>query len=899
MSETSELHAVQGCTSDRTADVIFVHGLDGHPHETWRRPGLSWPDVLAAEFNHVGVWSLGYPASKSEWTGSAMPLADRATNILTLLAAHGIGERPVIFIVHSLGGLLVKQMMRHAEELKQPAWMAISRATKGIVFLATPNSGSRLANWLNFWSSFRPSAAAKDLELNDSRLRELNIWFRTNLHTFGCRLLVFCEKLPMGPVIVVDESSADPGIPGVIPIPLDEDHASICKPKSRSSLQLLTVHRFVRELLPSASVASSPRQFKEPAQASYLANIGVWKPNEINALAWSPCSRYLAAASDDCSVRVWRAEPSDLLLTIEAHSDAVKCISWSPDGKKIASCSVDGAVKVWRFPEGALEDEWPGSDDWARSVDWSGDGEVLACGYANGVIRLFNPKERKEALRFTAHEGRIRGVAFAPGGNWFATAATDGYVKIWDIRSGIMISQIDVAETVAPQDRGRAQILCVACSPSSAEYIGVGLISGQFVLIDTLTWKVMRVERVCRDSILSLAWAPDGKEVVVGSADRTVTHIVMAELGKRSLLQDLWKSSMFWSGSEKSKAPHLGSVRAVAWSRRGTIASGSTDQSIRTYSEQGYKELRPHLLQFRCAALSPDGRYLAAGSIGRQVVLTELACGLRKWSFEGTSEVIASTSEGKDERLIEKRREGLDEYIRCIAWSPDGEYLALGGDDRTVRVLKAATGLVDEPVLADQHDEPIRCVAWSPQGNRIISCSGSVVVIWDRDSGKSIKRRGHRGNVLAAAWEPSGSRFATAAEDCTVRLWANGESSFFAETSTETSVLSWSPDGKFILCSGSKGVVTVWDAAYGRQVAEIRLAGGARTIAWSIDGEICAIGVNTGAVVLVQAQRWHVIGERQSLPPTHRSLCLAFSVQPLHPNSTLLSEVKLSLSRFE
>ena len=898
MSGASELIAIQGCSAERAADVIFVHGLDGHPLETWRQPGLFWPEVLAAEFNHVGVWSLGYPASKSEWTGSAMPLADRATNVLTLLAAHGIGERPLIFIVHSLGGLLVKQMMRHAEEFKQPAWLAISRATKGIAFLATPNSGSRLANWLSFWSTLRPSAAAKDLELNDSRLRELNIWFRTNLHTFGCRVLVFCEKLPMGPVIVVDESSADPGIPGVIPIPLDEDHASICKPKSKSALQLLTIHRFVRELLPAASGNAAPKRINEPQKAGYLANIGVWKPNEINALAWSPCSRYLAAASDDSSVRVWRENPSDLLLTIEAHADAVKSVCWSPDGKSLATCSVDGAVKVWSFPAGALECEWPGSDDWARSLGWADDGNTLICGYANGTVRIFSYRAKKEVRRLAAHEGRIRGIAIAPGAKWFATAATDGRIRIWDVRGGELISEIDIAGTVAPRERERAQVLCVACSPSPAAYIAAGLISGQFILIDTLTWKVIRAKRVCRDSILSLAWAPDGQEVVVGSSDRTVTHIDIADLVRRSLQQNLLDSLAFWSTPEKRKPSHLGSVRAVAWSSNGAIASGSTDQSIRTYSNDGFKELRPHLLQFRCAALSPDGRYLAAGSIGRHVMLTELSTGTHMWSYEGTSEVIVATSDGKEERIVERRREGLDEYIRCIAWSPEGACLVLGGDDRVVRVLRAETGLVDEPVLAEQHDEPIRCVAWSPIDNRIVSCSGSVVVIWNRDTGKVIRRRGHRGSVLAVAWEPSGRRFATSSDDHTIQVWTDGEPSFFAETPQEASLLSWSPDGKFILSAGPQSQVTVWDAAYGRRVTEFP-AGGARTISWSKDGEFCAIGANTGKVILVKVQAWQVLDEMPSLPSTHRSLCLAFCDQPLAASTALTSELELRVTRLD
>src|SRR5262249_35708976 len=74
-------------------------------------------------------------------------------------------------------------------------------------------------------------------------------------HAFAnYRTEVYCEKKVTGwkglGVIVVDDRSADPGIPGVVPIPLDEDHLSICKPTSRQSLLYRRVLRFVKECLP-------------------------------------------------------------------------------------------------------------------------------------------------------------------------------------------------------------------------------------------------------------------------------------------------------------------------------------------------------------------------------------------------------------------------------------------------------------------------------------------------------------------------------------------------------------------------------------------------------------------------------------------------------------------------
>ena len=104
-----------------------------------------------------------------------MPLADRATNILAVLDTDDIGTHPLIFISHSMGGLLVKQMLRHAEDFNNPAWKRIVEQTKGIVFLSTPHSGANIASWIKHLKGILSTTISVDeLEAHHSRLRELN-----------------------------------------------------------------------------------------------------------------------------------------------------------------------------------------------------------------------------------------------------------------------------------------------------------------------------------------------------------------------------------------------------------------------------------------------------------------------------------------------------------------------------------------------------------------------------------------------------------------------------------------------------------------------------------------------------------------------------------------------------
>jgi hypothetical protein len=163
-----------------------------------------------------------------------MALPDRAANVLAELVAERLDGRPLVFVCHSLGGLLVKQLLRAAADQPGTATGRILDQTQGVVFLATPNAGSDLATWMDRLRLLvAPSLATQDLEAHSPYLRDLNFWYREWAPREDIATLVFVESGRTKGVTVVDPTSGDPGIPGVRPIPLDADHLTICKPASR------------------------------------------------------------------------------------------------------------------------------------------------------------------------------------------------------------------------------------------------------------------------------------------------------------------------------------------------------------------------------------------------------------------------------------------------------------------------------------------------------------------------------------------------------------------------------------------------------------------------------------------------------------------------------------------
>jgi pimeloyl-ACP methyl ester carboxylesterase len=260
----AELVKIRGCDRpDRRGDVIFVHGLNGNPREYWCSPGEPdkfWPAWLGEDVSEAGVWSLGYENaaltprrwSVARWFlqgGFAMSLVERADNVLLELVSKRVGERPLVFVTHSMGGLLVKQLIRAANDSADARQRAIVEQTRGVCFIATPHIGADPAKWASYFGKLLGTTVAMaELKSHAPHLLNLNQWYRNFVSREHCSIktLTFYEKKPL-PVIglIVAEGDADPGVADAGIFPLDEDHISICKPGSKNP----QIHQAVRDFI--------------------------------------------------------------------------------------------------------------------------------------------------------------------------------------------------------------------------------------------------------------------------------------------------------------------------------------------------------------------------------------------------------------------------------------------------------------------------------------------------------------------------------------------------------------------------------------------------------------------------------------------------------------------------
>lgn len=247
--------------------MIFIHGLSGDPRETWTCATASnpddayWPLWVAQDIGTANVYALGYPAELFvKWIEESMSLYERAKAVLECLAGRDFGTRPIAVIAHSLGGLLTKQIIRTGLESEDTDWQKIAKSIKFVAFLATPHSGSSLASVLNFVVTKLVSKHVKALEAGSTMLDELNQSYRVQAGKQGIRTTAYYEMFKTKGAHVVTRESADPGVGGVNPIPMDADHATICKPADRNAPIYRSVLRhlkkFADDCQQSADVAS-------------------------------------------------------------------------------------------------------------------------------------------------------------------------------------------------------------------------------------------------------------------------------------------------------------------------------------------------------------------------------------------------------------------------------------------------------------------------------------------------------------------------------------------------------------------------------------------------------------------------------------------------------------------
>lgn len=245
--KTLGLHVLHQPRQPAPLDIIFVHGLGGDSRKTWSKnhdPSSFWPELWLPHELDIGnarIFTFGYNASFRPGTPRSISnISDFAKELLFEMSFGinekgddlGLGQVPIIFVVHSMGGLVVKKAYLLGQNDEQ--YQDIFRSISGIVFLATPHRGTNLAEVLNrvLKVSFQSTKNfIMDLNKSSPALEEVNEQFRHVAPRLS--IVSFYETLPttIGPMklMVVEKDSSILGYPKEVSRPLNANHHDVCK----------------------------------------------------------------------------------------------------------------------------------------------------------------------------------------------------------------------------------------------------------------------------------------------------------------------------------------------------------------------------------------------------------------------------------------------------------------------------------------------------------------------------------------------------------------------------------------------------------------------------------------------------------------------------------------------
>ena len=278
------------------------------------------------------------------------------------------------------------------------------------------------------------------------------------------------------------------------------------------------------------------------------------------------------------------------------------------------------------------------------------------------------------------------------------------------------------------------------------------------------------------------------------------------------------------------------SVRNSKWQRRDDATSPWVDvpDSEKATGLYGYVVTLP-------------GEYRWIGEVSHNGIWGKYASGnILQLTPDGTVTSSLAEVEGVPSDDHKLTLEGHRDDVLAVAFSPDGNTLASGSRDRTIRLWDTETG--QHKLTLDEHTSGVTCLSFSPDGNTLASGSWDHTIrLWDAKTGQPLQTlEEHTDGVRSVVFSPDGRTLASGGYDNILRLWdtETGQHKPALEGHTDyiRSVV-FSPDGRTLASSGYDNILRLWDTETGQHKPALEgHTDYIRSVVFSPDGRTLASG---------------------------------------------------------
>jgi len=500
----------------------------------------------------------------------------------------------------------------------------------------------------------------------------------------------------------------------------------------------------------------------------------------------------------------------------------VLCLILTPT---LAYSRDDGSLHIVTLSQLTLLDASQPNLKRIRSITWKPDSTQFASSNNSGITQIQHFPSEQVLLTFqTDFSGPTIGIDWSPDGTQLATGGFDKMVRIWNASTGELLNTFQYVDMID-------YITSVMWSPDGTR-LAASSFSGRVNIWNSSNGQI--ITNIVGGQIDQITWNPDGTKLAGGSG-----------AGLR-----IWDAN---DGKPLSRNRiHQGLITSIDWAIESSrIATGSFDKTIiiwDTTTGQVLNTLAEH--KDFITAVVWNGDVLASSSV------------------DGTVRIWNSTT-GQELEVIQANSPVFE-----VAWSPDGNQLAYGGDDGVLHIAAVSELAALDGSLSEQTQAPIYSVAWSPDGSKIAISGGALqcdtvklsqfaVRIFDAASGQIVTTLvGHTCPTTGVDWSPDGSQLVSASSgEDKAYVWDVATGQILASTPSHLEgiigIISavWQPDGKLIASAFIGNTVITWNSSDGSLIVPSDIYG--TTVDWSPDGTrlVAASGYGTNIGIFSASTR--------------------------------------------